>query len=357
MLLCNLQYLHPLHDNFHLLICITCGKEITSKYADPSLSKRNCSGSSLHLGLGTTVAKAIKKASGGLINPCGGCQQREATLNHHFPAEAQPVSKFYYAPHYPITRNLLFFLFPRKGSEAWKWNCDQLISRKDLFNGTRTVCIVSNPKTTDSLEEVREYLTPLDFHQFIVTPANKPKLKATPFFIPLLSSLAPDSAADFSSPNHIDQKYPSPTNITFFCHSKGVRHFPTKINPNHPVFNWTKLQYDICLDHPQLVLSSLYSHAFTGAFKRYGHYKSRWDYAGAFYWFRTRDIFLRNWRYIDPRWFGYESWPGHLVNHEESSCLFLDNCQDLYDPTYWTSTVLPSYETWKTNPQYTSAYP
>ena len=32
-------------------------------------------------GLGDTVAKAIKKASGGRIKPCGGCKERQAKLN------------------------------------------------------------------------------------------------------------------------------------------------------------------------------------------------------------------------------------------------------------------------------------
>ena len=36
-------------------------------------------------GLGDTVARVIKKATGGKVKPCGGCKKRQAALNKLMP--------------------------------------------------------------------------------------------------------------------------------------------------------------------------------------------------------------------------------------------------------------------------------
>tara|TARA_R100000664_G_C2695858_1_gene98136 strand:- start:134 stop:370 length:237 start_codon:yes stop_codon:yes gene_type:complete len=39
----------------------------------------------ISLGLGDSVAKVIKKATGGLVKPCNSCEKRREKLNQMFP--------------------------------------------------------------------------------------------------------------------------------------------------------------------------------------------------------------------------------------------------------------------------------
>lgn len=61
-----------------VLVCEQCGAELEST-AEPSRVHRRCKKSR---GLGDTVAK-ITAAVG--IKPCGGCKDRQETLNKWFP--------------------------------------------------------------------------------------------------------------------------------------------------------------------------------------------------------------------------------------------------------------------------------
>jgi hypothetical protein len=95
----------------------------------------------------------------------------------------------------------------------------------------------------------------------------------------------------------------------------------------------------------------LESHVFAGSFKRYGMFTTpgnhKWHYSGTFYWFRNQPVFERDWRKIDRKFFGSESWPGHVATEREAACLFHDHCGDLYQMAYWQQAVEPDWTNWR----------
>ena len=105
--------------------------------------------------------------------------------------------------------------------------------------------------------------------------------------------------------------------------------------------------YRLCLDEWPNVEEQLRSTFVTGAFKRFGLFGMRdgynWHYSGTFFWWRLQELGRRDWRSIDHQFFGTESWPGKHCRSEEAGCLFLNDCNDLYNVDYWTNTVWPAW--------------
>ncbi len=278
-------------------------------------------------GLGDRVERVIRKTG---IKSCDGCKDRAAKLNHMAPTEPDPIEPVTFAQ--PVRRNVQMHIWPVKNAGAWQWNCDQLMQRADMFNGRRVVAIAKS-READPPEAVKEYLS--DFtDEFIVLPNSK-KLREVVTFVPMLERM-----------ESLD-----PNEVTFCCHSKCVRHRIGIDNPGSTIFRWTNLMFETCLDYWPLVEQQLRTFGMTGSFKRYGEFRTRgnhrWHYSGTFYWFRNNDVFRRNWRYIDRRFFGSESWPGHMFRPEETGCLFADNADDLYQHDYWHGTIEPMYEEWR----------
>ena len=279
-------------------------------------------------GLGDTLTKGIKKLTRGLVKPCTGCKNRAAAFNHLFPAkDLPPVEKIELDE--PVQRNFNMHLWPVKGNGAWRWNCDQIMKRADLFNGRRVVAIVTGPNT-DHPDEVIEYLKNFT-DEFIVLP-NNTKIGEVATWIPRLERM-----------ESFD-----PNTVTFCCHGKCARHNFGIEAAGHTIYDWTRTMYEECLDNWPKVRKQLQTKAMTGCFKRYGQFATkgnhRWHYSGTFYWFRNRDVFKRNWRHVDRQYYGTESWPGHMFKPEETGCLLLDGAQDLYLKHYWDSVVIPAIE-------------
>jgi hypothetical protein len=280
-------------------------------------------------GLGDTVGKAIKRVTG--WQPCGGCNQRAALLNHWFPATLPPIEPVNLEQ--PV-RHLTFHLWPVAGFGAWQWNCDQLLAHAHLFNGRRIVAIATSAEA-DAAETVQHYLR--DFtDEFVVMP-NSPKLREVATWLPMIERL---------------ENYQGPADVTFACHSKCVRH---KIGPESAgstLFRWTAAMFETCLDW-DAVRPLLEQHGTVGSFRRYmPNAWSRgawgpWHYSGTFFWWRNRDAFARNWRYVPQKFFGTEAWPGWLFKAEESACLVGDNCGDLYKLDYWEREIEPQLAAWR----------
>lgn len=280
-------------------------------------------------GLGDTIANAIQFLSAGLVRPCSGCKQRAAMLNQLMPHEAPPVELVECSS---IRRNLLYHIYPvRSATAIWQWNIEELLKRIELFNGNRIVAIALDSETV-APEEVEKAF---DGHvtKFIHS-TNEKSLREVITFIPLLEN---NESTD-------------PNDVTFFAHAKGSGR---GYGPETCVRAWTKCMYEVCLDHWELVQESLKSHAMAGAFRRFGQFQTRgshqWHYSGTFYWFRNRDVYRRNWRYLPNRFWGVEAWPGLMFKPEETACLFHDQCGDLYQWEYWTSKVEPELTRWKQN--------
>lgn len=281
-------------------------------------------------GMGDTVASAIKMATFNLVKPCPGCKKRQAWLNHHLPTPYRPVRRCD-APEFTV-RNCLFHIWPVKGYDAWRWNCDQLLKRRQLFNGRRIVSIVVDDKS-EPAEAVQEYLK--DFTDEFLVFDNEPKYREVVSFPAMLEQI----------------ESLRPYEITFFGHSKCVRHDINSDNQGSTVFDWTRAMYETVLDYYPLVQKGLMDKAMVGSFKRHGEFKTpgnhRWHYSGTFYWFRHDEVFNRNWRYIDSRFFGVESWPGHMFVPKDTGVLFADNVGDLYKKDYWDREIQPRLDKWK----------
>lgn len=278
-------------------------------------------------GLGDRLSNAIYQHTG--VKSCGGCKDRAARLNHHFSEPPPPVEPVKFSE---PRRHFLMHIWPASLGNAWRWNCDQVKRRADLFNGRRIIAIARGPGC-DTAEAVKEYMA--DFTDEFIVMQNRPKFREVVTFVPLLEQL---------------EDYISRDELTFYCHSKCSRH-RIQIEDNTTIVRWTDAMYRICLDDWATVQRQLTLKAMTGCFKRYGDFKTRhnnrWHYSGTFYWFRNRDVYQRNWRYIDRRFFGAESWPGHMFRPEETDCLFLDDAQNLYEEEYWQSTVGTALKEWR----------
>ena len=228
------------------------------------------------------------------------------------------------------TRHVTFHVYPVKGFGAWQWNCDHLLRNADLFNGRRIVSIVTDD-TTDSAEEVQRYLGGFT-DEFIVMP-NNPRLREVATWLPMLFKLT-----DFNSES----------DVTFACHAKGVRHKINADNSGSTLFRWTEAMWSTCSNW-DIVRPLLEKHATAGSFRRFNTITrgfGQWHYSGTFYWWRNRDAFRRNWRYLPQGFFGTEAWPGLLFSKEESAVVFGDDVQDLYKLDYWNNVMKSKLDDW-----------
>lgn len=268
-------------------------------------------------GAGDQVARTIQVLTAGLVKPCGSCKDRQATLNHWLPSTVDPIL--------PVsldnaTRHLTFHVWPVADYGAWQWNCDFLLANADLFNGRRLVSIaVGGP--TDHPDKVREYLK--DFTTDFIIVKNSTSLREVVSWLPMLDKLEP---------------YQSENDVTFSCHAKAVRHKLSEQSAEaggSTLFRWTRMMYETCLDW-QAVQPLLETHGTVGSFRRFSAHQTGkhgfgpWHYSGTFYWWRNRDAYKRNWRYVPQRFYGTEAWPGIMFKQEESGVLFADDVGDLY---------------------------
>lgn len=232
----------------------------------------------------------------------------------------------------PVRRNLLMHIWPSKGWGAWQWNCDQILRRATLFNGRRIVAIATSADA-DPPEAVQEYLRDLDAEFIIVE--NDREYREVVTFLPLLGRVASEDRND----------------VTFYCHSKGCRHRATPDEPRTTVFRWTEAMYEVCLDDWPAVAEALQASAMAGAFRRHGMFalpgNHRWHYSGTFFWFRNQDVFTRGWNRVDQRRYGAEAWPGRMFKAEETSCLMLDHCQNMYSLPYFDNVVQRAWDAWR----------
>lgn len=232
----------------------------------------------------------------------------------------------------PVKRNLLYHIAPLKDNGVWQWNVKELLKRIHQFDGRRVVSLVTGPNM-DPPELVQEFFKGT-VRDWVITP-NNPSLGEMVNFRTLWQRV-----------QTLD-----PWEITFYGHAKGVSH---SWEEGTPIREWTRVLYEVCLDHPHLVERDLLDHPFTGAFKKVGQgfedSTSNFHYSGTFYWARNRDVFSRNWKACEQTRFGSETWPSMISSPGEAACLFYEGPVPevtLYEADFVTSRVLPSYELWK----------
>lgn len=226
-------------------------------------------------------------------------------------------------------RHLTYHVWPTKHHDGWKWNLEQLAARWQLFNGSRILGIATDSKTVTPVD-VLAFTDSLGIRfDHVVSRPNQAKLREVVTWLPMLELLSPHKAG--------------PDEVVFSSHAKGVRHDDL----TEKLEAWTRLMYVSCLDDWPLVESQLSRHLATGSFRRYGNFTTpgnyRWHYSGTFFWWRLAEIAKRKWRTVDQRFFGTESWIGHQCRPEETGCLFLNDCGDLYQDNYWEKVVWPAW--------------
>lgn len=200
-------------------------------------------------------------------------------------------------------RHLIYYLYPVTGNGTWQRNIDQLKQRISLFNGERFIMVATaGDHELDDIDTVREYIADASIKLLPRKPGRKGLHEAT-YFIELLHRVK----------QHLGNK-----DYTFYGHAKGVTR---PVGDGVSVHRWTTLMYKACLDEWSQVEGSLATHPITGPFKTKSYFVP-WHYSGTFFWFRNRDVFSRNWRYVRNLYGGVEMWPPGLFSEQEAGCLF-----------------------------------
>ncbi len=229
-------------------------------------------------------------------------------------------------------RNLLYHVYPRRGNGVWQRNVGQLLRRIRLFNGRRVVAIATDG-STDPPEHVKDQFAG-HVHEFIEA-RNNPSLREVGTFADLFSRV----------------ETTDPRAVTFYAQAKGVTR---PVNDGVTVHPWADMLYETCLDYWPLVEATLRQFPMAGSMKKLGHgfegSASSWHYSGAFFWFRNKDVTVRNWRRIDNHWWGIESWPGIHFRPEEAGCLFHEGrvgVLNLYSMEYLKGVAQPALDQWR----------
>lgn len=209
-------------------------------------------------------------------------------------------------------KHLLYHIYPVAGTSHWKWNIEQLRQRIELFDGVRSIAIVTDEKT-DSVESVKNEFAGIRIDNWIVRE-NNAKRREGVTFVDLMNTLPKDDG------------------VVFYAHAKGVRHAESS-----KTVDWAAMMYETLLDDIDSILRHLAAFPIVGSFKRYGEFKldknHQWHYSGTFYWFRSQDVFAKpRWEFLQSNFFAcIEAWPANLFESHEASCIFGDNAGNLYD--------------------------
>ena len=230
-------------------------------------------------------------------------------------------------------RDCLYHVLPLPGAAGavWRSRLMMLLRRAHLFTGTKVVAACVGPNT-EPAAAVRELAAPAGFE--VAEVKNDPHLREAGTLIELLPR--------FESRD--------PGRALFFGHAKAVTRPLDAGNACHP---WAILCHEVCLDYWPLAERMLSSYPIVGPFLKRGRAfsgsPSAWHYSGSFFWVRSEDLFARDWRKVERKWFGAESQPGIWYAPHEAGCLFHEAAaaqMDLYRPDYLMK-VLWEYSLWR----------
>lgn len=331
--------------------CKTCGKPAVVR---PSLIERSMTASAAmvrFVGDGMKTATPEEQSCRRMIceacplnenGTCNGCGCVVA-LKIPMRLEQCPANKWHAELHpvRPIVDpicNLIMHVLPVASNGVWKWNLQQIAQRQHLFNAKRVLAIATEDRAkagkkdvrTVSADEVLSFCGSIGLtwtHTKVFQ--NNQTLREVETFPWLLETVCSGN----------------PNELTFSCHAKGVTHALDSIT-----VRWAERQYRACLDDWQTVWRTMERFSMAGSFRKFGQFTTpgnhRWHYSGTNYWFRHDDVFSRDWRTIDQKFFGTESWPGRLFKPEECACLFADDASDAYKEAFWKN-IQRETEVWE----------
>jgi len=250
-----------------------------------------------------------------------------------------------------LQSHILYHVMPLSGESEWVWrrHCDWLRSVRHTFNGRLIVGIVT-PGQNDAWtysppEAVREALCGLGA-EFIEAPndtggGNRKHARGGKGEGVLFPQML--GALKTSDPDH----------VAFYGHCKGVTR-PQSL-PDAAIHKWAVAMFDCLFRNHDQAIAALDTHGVCGSLRMPGGYKdggpgigSNWFYSGTFFAIRLADTFARNWEKIPTHYGCVEQWPQlNFDRATQAACLFLDNVHNLYDETYWQTTITPAFEQWK----------
>jgi len=233
--------------------------------------------------------------------------------------------------HSPV-KNLIFHAWPNKRG-LWRMSISDIMSRIEMFNGKVCVGISVDENTEDPQEVVKAFEGRID-QVFVSENDGKGEMHSFP---KLLESVSTND----------DQ------HVTFYGHTKASQY---EVSSELSVCGqlWGDVMRETCLDYWPVVESILETKAMAGSFKKVGWgfpgIPSDWHYSGTHYWFRNRDVNIRNYQMSDREWYGTEIWPSILFRVHQAGTIFYDGTVpelNLYSSTYWKNMVAPSFEHWR----------
>ena len=223
----------------------------------------------------------------------------------------------------PTVRNLAYHLWPRTEGGNWLKAIEQIKRRIELFNGVRSISVVTD-STTATLQQVQAEFAGVRVDNWLTFP-NSPDRREGVSFVPLLNTLPRDDS------------------VTFWAHGKSTRHHDGSV-----CVKWAETQYRLLLDHWPTIETALTNFPLAVCFKRYMRFgptcKYRWHGSGGVYWFRNRDAFaISGWDNLG-NWFGCtEAWPGDMFPSTQAFCIGPDDVGDMYQSETW-ATIQPELD-------------
>lgn len=230
-------------------------------------------------------------------------------------------------------KHLLFHCYPtKKNEQKLIWHSKKLKHYLHLFDGVRSIGVsldeAGHQKTVNTLpiERVKEIFDGT-FQNWIVK-INVPQKREGVTFLDLMDTV-PQTNCD--------------NDITFYCHGKGVRHEGGGTDAIHA---WTETMYDVLLSHWPVVKNALDEAPMLGCFRQFNPFRLKnnhsWCYSGTYFWFKNKEVFERKtWAYLHDFFACVEAWPGNVFHAHEVSCMFHDNCKNMYDGSRWDLELLP----------------
>lgn len=235
-------------------------------------------------------------------------------------------------------RHLAYHIYPVAGNNAWQWNVDQLCRRIDLFNGKRIVAIVTDPpkrghdptnrvvRGCDSPDAVKarfgEHAKTIEF----IEMGNDPALREVVPFVPMLERM----------PN-------GPNDVMLYAQAKG-----TTRHGQRAVRLWTDALYCLYLDYWPVIEEALQRLPCVGAFKKQWRDNTRWHFDGSWIWYRSTDLFARDWRKINQYWTGVETYQAdHFASEEAISIFHESGGTQLYSIRHWQNVLNRQLNQWK----------
>lgn len=318
-----------------------------SKFGLPPLNATEWDITQPSRGLGDTVAKAVNRATFGLVKPCGGCKQRQSTLNRlvKYKPKSRPkrvavqraLSALPPQPYTgPIVRDLIYHVWPTKRSDQWKWNLDQLLQRITLFNGRRIIGIVTD-QNSHSAEVVQDYLSGHGC-EYVLKPNDKTKGQRK------------GRGEVITFPEMLEMvRTNDPNRVAFYGHAKGVRYSQAELDSGS-VRQWAAAQYEVMLDDFESVEAALLNNLFAGCFRAWiDNQGSRWQYSGTFWAMRSARVFANPVPPPEQKYGGVEVWPSKVASLEHAACLFVDSAGHLKlkDRRCFDSQIEPQLAEWR----------